>query len=901
MKKRFTLLMTFLLIVLTTFAQLASRLVTINTALQYAKSYCNDSDGKYDYYKGVSKKSINGRSYYYIFVDQQPGAGWEHACKHLYISTTKVADNSMVLSEDGTRPYGNTDIEPLDVKDRYGSNSALKAKVAKLNTNAEEKNKFAGNTYAIILSGGMSKTANDIRYWNDCSFIYQTLRNRYGIPKKNIKVVMSDGTDPADDMTDENGEYSSSPLDLDDDGVADIEYSATKTNVTKAIKEMASTMKDEDHLFLYVVDHGGYDPQKKQSYICLWGDERLYPDELSGCLNTGDAGYVTVLMGQCYSGGFVNALKGNNRIIATACGEDELSYGCEDLPFDEFVYRWTSAINGYDVEGNKITAQTDTLPDGTQKPVTMVKAYEYARNHDMYTDGKFQYAAETPSLSYLNNSTAEDLAMDTIPPTVYLYIPHGNTGYVNPYYDSSKTVIRNPFIFWSSTDIWLRNQNDGFKSQQYEMPNITDEHATVYIYTRVKNRGVKVYPGKGTTLRTWWAESSVVLDEYAWKGYREDSLMGGEINYATIKDTIQPGGTYIKEFNYTFTEDRLEKAKRKGFNMCLLSFLSSKGGSPAMPVTDSGIAKAWATDRMGQKNQLKFKGFGELYDLVLMPPLLYPHEFSLVMATDNAYTSQSKANVEVSLSLPSGISDNTLLKGFRKDKQKLRYLTVNDSIAVIRGIQCKPTETAHLGITANLVADKDIISPEIRNLDIFVVDEATGEIMGGESVEITVSPRQKIVPEIDKTVLSDGNVRLTAENVNEKASYEWYDSEGRLVGTGTTLDVSSVASSSEYTLKVTAEKDNAINRTTVNVEKTPFVKNATVSRDVIDVKFSVPASNGMSARISSVDGNSPVVDYAIKEGATDISFNAPAASTKLYQLSVLLNGKIIETLKIKCE
>lgn len=79
MKKRFTLILTFLLLVLTSFAQKASRLVSINTALQYAKSYCNDSEGKYDYYKGVSKKSINGRSYYYIFVDQQPGAGWEHA------------------------------------------------------------------------------------------------------------------------------------------------------------------------------------------------------------------------------------------------------------------------------------------------------------------------------------------------------------------------------------------------------------------------------------------------------------------------------------------------------------------------------------------------------------------------------------------------------------------------------------------------------------------------------------------------------------------------------------------------------------------------------------------------------------------------------------------------------
>lgn len=37
------------------------------------------------------------------------------------------------------------------------------------------------------------------------------------------------------------------------------------------------------------------------------------------------------------------------------------------------------------------------------------------------------------------------------------------------------------------------------------------------------------------------------------------------------------------------------------------------------------------------------------------------------------------------------------------------------------------------------------------------------------------------------------------------------------------------------------------------------------------------------------------------KGATGIAFNAPAVSTKLYQLSILQNGKIIETLKMRCE
>ena len=896
MKKRFTLILTFLLLMLCTYAQKASRLISINNALQYAKSYCNDSEGKYDYYKGVSKKTINGRSYYYIFVDQQPGAGWEHACKHLYICTSAVSENFMVLSEDGTHPYGNIDIEPLEVKDRYGSNSTLKAKVAKLNSNDEKKNKFVGNTYAVILSGGMNKIANDVRYWNDCSFIYQTLRNRYGIPKKNIKVIMADGTDPAADMTDENGEYSSSPLDLDDDGVADIEYSATKTNVTKVIKEMASTMKDEDHLFLYVVDHGGYDPQKKQSYICLWGDERIYPDELSDCLNTGDAGYVTVLMGQCYSGGFVNALKGNNRIIATACGEDELSYGCEDLPFDEFVYRWTSALNGYDAFGNKASVTTDTLPDGTLKPVTMVKAYEYARSQDMYTDGKFKYGEETPQISYLLKSTAEDLAMDTIPPTVYLCISSGNTKIAHLPFSRFDTFAA--YDFWDNSDIWLRNQDDGLEVHEHETPKITDTHRTVYIYTRISNRGVKTYPGYGTNLRTWWAKSSYVIDQEGWKHYRDTARVGGEVCDDSVDEIIAPGGSCIKDFKYTFTGNRLKVAKKPNFNMCLLSFLSNDDEDSSFPVNGGGIAKAWATDRLGQKNRYTLfaheKNFAELY---LYPLEAKLSELSVVVRKDS--TDENDNDIEVKLTVPMIKNSALSLKGFNTNRFRPQDYCVKENFAMIDGISVQRNNPPLVSFSASVIADRDITKEQRHNVDVFVVNNETNEIIGGEKFVVIVEPRAKITPNIDKTASADGTVSLKPSNINEEVEYEWYDKDGNLVSTEPELKVSQLTSAGDYTLKVIAKSDKATNSVKTTVEKIPFVKDATMTRPgIIDADFNVPAQSGMTVRMTSATGSAPISEVKLVEGATHATFNVPSSSSGVLQLSVMKNGKPVDDCKI---
>ncbi len=49
------------------------------------------------------------------------------------------------------------------------------------------------HNYALLLSGGFNATQNHIRYWNDISFMYQTLNKTYGYQRGKIFVLMSDG------------------------------------------------------------------------------------------------------------------------------------------------------------------------------------------------------------------------------------------------------------------------------------------------------------------------------------------------------------------------------------------------------------------------------------------------------------------------------------------------------------------------------------------------------------------------------------------------------------------------------------------------------------------------------------------------------------------------------------
>lgn len=245
-----------------------------------------------------------------------------------------------------------------------------------------------GQLYAVLVNGGRNHLTNHERYWNDCAFIYRTLRHTFHIPKRNIIVLMSDGGAPYEDMLRADGMgYLSSPDDLDGDGQPDVNYPATEKALSYILHSMSSRLNKNDHLFLYFIDHGGTYDGSEYSYIWMWDDKRLNEYSLASQLSMFRVGSINILMGQCYSGGFVADLMNEGRVIATACSGSEQSSKCPDRPYDEFVYHWTCAVNGTDEFGNPTYA--DINGDGE---VSMKEAFQYASVHDRMNETP-QYAS----------------------------------------------------------------------------------------------------------------------------------------------------------------------------------------------------------------------------------------------------------------------------------------------------------------------------------------------------------------------------------------------------------------------------------------------------------------------------------------------------------------------------
>ena len=260
--------------------------------------------------------------------------------------------------------------------------------------------------YALIIC----HTTFEAYFMGDAAYMYHTLRFHYAFDK--IYYLH--------DLTDREG----------------VNASATKDNVRLAINTTLANWSDEnDVVFIFFTDHGaGYSHsgnvissfarvdgsmgdsldegneiwnETSEEWIgvdeclCL-SDGTYWDDEFKQDLNCLTYGRLVVAIMACYSGGFIDDLTGENRIIMTAA--NETCTGVTDIYQEEGGFdaggglvsdrycEWTEALidalHGedtyydpftYAIVHKNVTIQADSDQDGH---VSMLEAWQYAWDHD---------------------------------------------------------------------------------------------------------------------------------------------------------------------------------------------------------------------------------------------------------------------------------------------------------------------------------------------------------------------------------------------------------------------------------------------------------------------------------------------------------------------------------------
>lgn len=430
-----------------------------------------------------------------FFVDEAPYANWEHPAKYIFFNV-KTKTHEIVRAT--TPPDAIREMKVLykakEIKERF-LDFSIKNNIACGTAN---------NKYAVIISGGYNKPNNHVRYWNDCSFVFKTLVNKYGYDDANIYVLMSDGINPAIDIS--NG--TNSNLDLDGDSDNDIQYSATKANITTVFNTLSGILDEDDELFIFTTDHGGIDnsgTSPQDTLLYLWNDT-ITDDELAVEVNKVNAGKIGIVMEQCNSGGFIDDLSGPNRVIATAARYDELSWAGPTINTDEFVYYWTSAVNEALPSGTSVSS--DANGDGV---ISKREAFDFAETNDS--------RPETPQYNEVPAQLGDQLTLNG---TGDLYIKDNRA----PYHSSTDLGIEpNPFSgpMYTSRDIWIRQSLDGGSSHQNPEYKTTSPNG---VYVRIKNRGCA--PIKDGKLRVYFSKASTGLSwPVNWMGYYQYTTAAG--------------------------------------------------------------------------------------------------------------------------------------------------------------------------------------------------------------------------------------------------------------------------------------------------------------------------------------------------------------------------------------
>lgn len=827
----------------------------------------------------------NNESQWTIFVDAEPMKGWEHNCylcrfPKQFLPLTRplpVSQTSYKLPPDGT-------LTPLVVKNRYGERATEKPRVNKANVSAREQD-VADRTYAVILSGGANKNANHERYWNDCSFVFQTLVNKYGIPHEHISVIMSDGTDPADDMHAIDGGYKSSPLDLDFDGVPDIRYAATKANVQQVLSGLSGSLKADDHLFFYVIDHGGSNDFDSQSYINLWGNETLQDYELADYLSPmiNDSVTVNVVLGQCFSGGFIGELTEVGCVVAAASTGSEYSWACLDKPYDEFVYHWTSAINQATPDGTAVHSDADG-----NGQVSMAEAFAYAEMNDT--------ASETPQYISTPVTVGQGLSFDHLVKSFDVYIRDNSA-------DTGVEPNLTTDIIWDSPDVWIRNKPDG--KEEHENPYYTTEHFSAVIYVRVHNNGKVRYNG-GNWLHVYWALASTGIRSATWKGRElyNNRHVTGEALRAMHIDSIEPGESGIVQVNWSLPQDLMTNDNEVKHHFCLLARIMNSSVDDKYDPEGPIYFDVKGDRQIAQKNVTVLNMQDARNGASVFVRNIYgdARSYSLEIRPRTEAGKRLFTDAKVSLEMSQPVF-NAWDRGGRRAKniayvpaenpQRVEWLS---SESRVENICLAGKEFDKVTLKLEPVASNLVFLN--RTFDLIQRD-AAGNIVGGETFVLT-SRIQLPLLNINSEPLSGGAYRLSAELPDEEPlAVHWRDASGSVIGTDRDVVVTPTLQNNEFSV-VAVLPDGEAEGSVVLTPETGFESVLPTSsvEDHIDITFRREVESSRAAVcVSSLTKAESLLTQNLPAGISQIRLDLSALPAGVYVVSYMEEGKVMDSRK----
>lgn len=737
-------------------------------------------------------------SSWFFFIDDYPLTDWFHPCRYVFVS---VVDGNCVIQSQTSPP---SNFSNLIVVNRINYPIQINPNSFYNISNSKSPTCPMSDNYAVIISGGYDSVNNWPRYWHNCSAIYQTLVSVYNYDRNKIFVLMSDGTNPANDFnigTIDDTNCASFPLDLDGDGTDDVNYSATKANITRVFDSISRKIKHNEGVFVFITDHGGIG-----STICLWDGTKMTKNEFQLELNKLSLAKNVILFGaQCYGGGYTT-LKRHNIVVSSSCSSTEYSWSrsrsLANSNYGEFCYHWVSAVAGQTPD-NSTPINADFNADGH---VSIEEAFQYARNNDAWANtlptSEFH---ETPQ--YYSNKPSLGASMDLN--GVFDHSCFGIDLYTRDnLMDNGNEPLRDTIDGISdSPDIWLRNYQDGITIHQ------TAIRGTNYLYVRIHNAGTDtsystdsirlLYSPVFSTIHNFnpanWSELLVASLPRIAAG--RDTILCFPVYFSLPTSISYMNHVLYSRINSPFDPLHTSETNLYGFNVIHNNNISLK--------------KVKVTNYLLSPNI-----FG--LDANFMTNAISPdNPYSDFRLNFNVNDLNILNEAEVTIVFP-----EDLMIDWTPSSESLRQITANTYLVTGETVELTDVPETDITLRYNFLTRRD--EPYViykNNITQYVRSGESEEIIGGLTIQVekperSAESRFHANAGNDTAILIGTNATLHATQINENATYRWYDKERNFKYEGLNFTVTPTETS-EYILEVTAESYGYRDLDTMKVNVVP--------------------------------------------------------------------------------
>lgn len=476
--------------------------------------------------------------------------------------------------------------------------------------------------------------------------------------------------------------------------------------------------------------------------------------------------------------------------------------------------------------------------------------------------------------------------------------------------DSNEDVGNEPnnqsSLYWKSNDIWVRNQNDGKYNDTHQnvLYSIPHSLSVNYVYVRLTNYGCKTSSGEDQ-VSLYWAKNATSLPwPSAWDGSGSIPPKSGLIGTVTVP-ALEPGQETVLSIAWIPPNpaDFSAPISLNG-NFSLLARVVSDddpitytNGSNINNYTKFNNNVAWKNINIinvSTTNPITMAAFyvsnpeeqAQSYTIELVE-----HEHAQGKSLFEEAEISVKMDDTIHNAWLEGGSNSSDMESTNVDDLKL----VKGNTSEIGNIMLQPDESGVVEIGFNFLT-RELTDKTSYEYDVIQRNTATGEIVGGMTIIINKENRDAFLA--DAEVLSlENSTTIQAEDIGEPAVYNWYDSEGNLIHTGTEITLSPVIAQT-YKLEVISELDGFKDYKEMEIPgNSPYTLGTLVPNPASSqITVSYDATSATSAYLmitNTATGSSN--NHILNTANTQATLSLSAYPNGIYTVTLVCNGAIVES------